>query len=114
MSSGNSTDSFSDSPITPTRVGGPTTPRRMTRQFKSKPPKKGVKAHHRGVSLHGKPSAIWSCTSLPSMVLPEEEAKFLGEDVSLAVKWIRLCLWIPPEGCCISGHVHCLVLYCKL
>ncbi|XP_057202512.1 LOW QUALITY PROTEIN: retinal cone rhodopsin-sensitive cGMP 3',5'-cyclic phosphodiesterase subunit gamma [Triplophysa rosa] len=44
MSSGNSTDSFSDSPITPTRVGGPTTPRRMTRQFKSKPPKKGVKA----------------------------------------------------------------------
>ncbi|XP_056114183.1 retinal cone rhodopsin-sensitive cGMP 3',5'-cyclic phosphodiesterase subunit gamma [Rhinichthys klamathensis goyatoka] len=49
MSSGNSCDSLSDSPI-PTRVG-PTTPRRgppkfkqtMTRQFKSKPPKKGVK-----------------------------------------------------------------------
>ncbi|KAA0705785.1 Retinal rod rhodopsin-sensitive cGMP 3',5'-cyclic phosphodiesterase subunit gamma [Triplophysa tibetana] len=53
----------------------------------------------------GKLSAIWSCTSLPSMVLSEEEAKFLGEDVSLAVKWIRHCLWIPPEGCCISGHL---------
>ncbi|ROL27992.1 Retinal cone rhodopsin-sensitive cGMP 3',5'-cyclic phosphodiesterase subunit gamma [Anabarilius grahami] len=50
MSSGNSCDSLSDSTISPKRVG-PTTPRRgppkfkqrMTRQFKSKPPKKGVK-----------------------------------------------------------------------
>ncbi|KAL1278047.1 hypothetical protein QQF64_024720 [Cirrhinus molitorella] len=51
MSSGNSCDSLSDSPLSPIRVVGPTTPRRgppkfkqrMTRQFKSKPPKKGVK-----------------------------------------------------------------------
>ncbi|KAI2666348.1 Retinal cone rhodopsin-sensitive cGMP 3',5'-cyclic phosphodiesterase subunit gamma [Labeo rohita] len=51
MSSGNSCDSLSDSPISPIRVVGPTTPRRgppkfkqrMTRQFKSKPPKKGVR-----------------------------------------------------------------------
>ncbi|XP_018931108.2 retinal cone rhodopsin-sensitive cGMP 3',5'-cyclic phosphodiesterase subunit gamma-like [Cyprinus carpio] len=51
MSSGNSCDSLSDSPISLIRVVGPTTPRRgpptfkqrMTRQFKSKPPKKGVK-----------------------------------------------------------------------
>ncbi|KAF4116189.1 retinal cone rhodopsin-sensitive cGMP 3',5'-cyclic phosphodiesterase subunit gamma [Onychostoma macrolepis] len=53
MSSGISCDSLSDSPISPIRVVGlgPTTPRRgppkfkqrMTRQFKSKPPKKGVK-----------------------------------------------------------------------
>ncbi|XP_067270882.1 retinal cone rhodopsin-sensitive cGMP 3',5'-cyclic phosphodiesterase subunit gamma [Pseudorasbora parva] len=50
MSSGNSCSSLSDLPITPTRVG-PTTPRRgppkfkqrMMRQFKSKPPKKGIK-----------------------------------------------------------------------
>ncbi|XP_030646199.1 retinal cone rhodopsin-sensitive cGMP 3',5'-cyclic phosphodiesterase subunit gamma [Chanos chanos] len=50
--SSSSSGSFSDGPSTPTRVvGGPTTPRRgppkfkqrMTRQFKSKPPKKGVK-----------------------------------------------------------------------
>lgn len=49
ISLGNSCDSLSDSPI-PTSVG-PTTPRRgplkfklrMTRQFKSKPLKKGVK-----------------------------------------------------------------------
>lgn len=51
MSLENLTGSLSQLHDIPARVGGPTTPRRgphkfkqrMTRQFKSKPPKKGVK-----------------------------------------------------------------------